>query len=842
MGQRRAAVFCVALLLSACSKNESSTGASTLQPLAVTVSAARVKANGAATVNVSVSGATQGPILVSTSGGTFSNGTSSFSIDGTAGTATLTTCDARVDAGCVVGDVRISAQDARWSKGAATVRFYGFEAACGDGRDDNGDGAADCADPDCDQKACNADGVAGMCQGVTCVVPVCESAVPESGAAACSDGADNNCDGRVDCADTACDGAPCKPGSPSFACRTGQCVEQTSGFGLSILPSRTRLPADGIAVAPVAVNVTAGGAPAPGVAVTVSASAGAIALDAAVAELTTVEAVTDASGVATVYFKAPAAPVKAVLTAKITAKPEISHSAAIDMPRLGAMKLARVQYPVMGARSSGVNEQNLLTVVLLDTEQKPYPDGLAVTFRHQQLGGSEISKPWAMDTATCKGPGATPPGTCLSHVAAITSPAGEPDSTGEASVSLYPGTLAGSVTVAATATAAGRTISYTLPGVAITGARASGTRISVDCTPKNVPAFTDSDCRKTYYDGPGSTITCTAYLADRFDNVLGLPEHVSFLAENGASSPPAASVAYDPAAGGDAQRDLGKATGYVAVTGYDLPRDVEPIAEEVLTLDADLGCGFGVTTQNPRDGFVTVVAISRGEEGFVDGSHGMPADGEYQVGESFVDLGEPYVDSNDDSAFSADEKFLDLNGNGIWDGPNGAWDADTIVWAETRIVYTGFAKEGAPFSAWSPSSLTVDSSDGGKTATSEDASFSFSDARFNPPAPTQTTYAVASWAELVTAKIVEAPLAIDVLPAQFSQAYCDALDPSTRECRNYCAWAPCYAATNIAKFTGPTVGVARVTGGSKPGSDGVRATATLLGAKSILTGLSITAQ
>lgn len=834
MGQRSVAVV-LFMLLGACSSTEPSNSGASPRPLAVNVSTSRLKADGVEKVDISVSGSSQGPILVSSTAGAFANGTSSTVIEGTAGSVTLTTCDTRSDSRCPAGEVRISAQDARWAKGIAAVEFFGFETACDDGRDDNANGAVDCDDSDCNGKACSSNGVAGTCNGSACVAAVCASTAAEAGAVSCGDGEDNDCDGRVDCADSGCDGAPCKPGSPAFTCRTGQCVEATSGFGLSITPMRSRMPADGEAVAAVAVKVTGDGEAAPGVPVTVSTSAGALSATESVAALTTVEAVTDSSGVATVYFKAPATPVRATLTAKMTARPTISQSATIEMPRLGAMQLARVQYPVMGARSSGVNEQNLLTVVLLDTEQRPYPDGLAVRFQHQQLGGSELSRPWAMDTATCKGPGATPPGTCLAHVAAIVSPSDATDSTGEASVNLYPGTLAGSVTVMATATAGGRTITYTLPSVAITGAKASGAHVSVDCSPKNVPALTDTDCRKSYYSGTGSTITCTAYLADRFNNVLGLPEHVSFQAENGASSPPSASVAYDPSSSG-LQSDLGRATGYIAVTGYDLPYDVDPIGGE-LSASGDLGCGFGNTVQNPRDGFVTVIALARGEEGFVDGSNGLPADGEYQVGEYFIDLGEPFVDRDDDSVWDIGERYLDVNGNQIYDGPNGVWDADTMLWAETRIVYTGFPA----VASWSTDQVLVNSTVGGKTATSADAQFSFADTWLNPPAPTMTSYSVAAWNDIVSAKVVEPPSALDVLPAKFSQAFCDALDPLTRRCTNHCESAPCYAVTSISQFAGAATGTVRVTGGSKAGNDEVRATATLLQAKTII-GLPATAQ
>jgi hypothetical protein len=843
-----AACVCLALFAGCSSSGNRESGTGAPPPLSVSVSVPRAKADGTTSVNVTVSGATSGPIKLTTTNGVFANGTSTEMIDGVAGSATLTTCDARTTATCT-GNILISARSAGSEFGTANVVFYGFEEVCDDGRDDNSNGVSDCADVDCDQRACSTlTGLAGTCQSAACVVPVCVPAAPETGAAACSDGLDGDCDGKIDCSDTSCEGSPCKAGSPSFVCQASQCVDGSSGLGVAVTPARSRLPADGVAVAPVSVKVTSAGSPAAGVAVTVTTTAGAIATTPAVTALTAVDAVTDATGTAVVYFKAPAAAVRATVTAAVTAVPEVSHSAVIEMPVLGALQLSRVLFPVMGARSSGINEQNVLTVVLLDADQKPYPDGLGVRFQHAQLGGSELAKPWAPDSVTCRGPGATPPGTCIAHDSRIASPAGAPDSTGEASVNLYSGTLAGSVTVTATATAGGKTLSFAIPNLAITGAKPSGAHVAVDCSPRNVPALTDDDCRTSFYDGAGSTITCTAYFADRFENVLGIPASVQFQSENGASSPPSSTVPYDPTKAGGDQTDLGKATGFIAVTGYDLPFDVEPLAIEQ-SRTSDLGCGFGVTTQNPRDGISAIVAMTQGEEGFVDGTNGHPRDGAFQPGEDFIDVGEPFIDANDSSARDPGEWFLDVNGNGVYDPPNGAWDSDTMIWAETRVAYTGWPgirtdlgqelysrwfTSGSPPAPTAPAIVQVDSSAAGQTATTESVPFFFTDRNLNPPSPTLTAYAVSALGDGVSVEMLDAPLAIDRLPMDFTQVYCDqhpGIQPppaSPRVCANHCAANPCYVVTNVGAFEYGSSGVARVKGGSKAGAtETVRATATL---------------
>jgi hypothetical protein len=63
---------------------------------------------------------------------------------------------------------------------------------CANGKDDDGDVWADCADPDCTNT-----GSCGSCNGGA-------AAQPEFGAAACTNGKDDDCDGDVDCSDDDC--------------------------------------------------------------------------------------------------------------------------------------------------------------------------------------------------------------------------------------------------------------------------------------------------------------------------------------------------------------------------------------------------------------------------------------------------------------------------------------------------------------------------------------------------------------------------------------------------------------------------------------------------------------
>ncbi|MBI3810808.1 MAG: Ig-like domain-containing protein [Nitrospirae bacterium] len=121
--------------------------------------------------------------------------------------------------------------------------------------------------------------------------------------------------------------------------------------------------------------------------------------------------------------------------------------------------------------------------------------------------------------------------------------------------------------------------------------------------------------------------------------------------------------------------------------------------------------------RNPRDGWVTVLAVTQGEEAFTD----LNGNGVYDVGEPFIDTnGEPFLDANDNGVYDPPETFLDLNQNGIydmgepfvdsngngvydpgdpffidvnhngvWDGPNGVWDSSTLIWEKIKLVFSG---------------------------------------------------------------------------------------------------------------------------------------------------------
>lgn len=656
--------------LAACNSSKSEP-TSSVPPasVALTVSATTVIADGTSTVTVGFTNTGGGSATITTTLGTFqSTGTSSVTTSSASGTVTLVTCS-----GCAgTATVTMTASAGTASK---SVAFVTRSAAC--------------------QTSCSAD---SNCNGLSCALSgggtgVCASGICTSGSActanpagattetSCSDGIDNDCNGVKDCGESSCDGQPCKVGAPTFVCKAGACTDLTSGLALTVTPARTRLPATGTASTDVAVTVTYLTDPAANLTVSVSLS------DGTLGTIAPASAVTGSDGTAHFTFSGAAATGTETVTARIAAIPTVSASATITLPRLASLRLVTgsggsAQYEVMGAKGSGWQDLGWLKVQAVDDLGLPYPDGLPVRFEHHQLGlganASTLGIPLTPDTATCLAAQQ-----CVGYEAVTASTGGAPDSAGVAQAWLYSGTVAGTLPVTATASAAGASFTILLPTVAVVGAKASGSNFSVVCSPRNVPALAETDCSVSLVDAP---FTCEAILKDRFQNVLGRATQVVFESEAGSVGQIVSTPAYDPTT--TDQAGLGLAVQTFQTLGNGLPFDVAPLAglapyaEPAVVHGLD---GCGLRTHNPRDGVVTVIAVADGEEAFFDAN----GNGSYDAGEPFVDLGEPFVDQNDDGVWEPGEWFLDLDGNGTWTGPNGRWDANTKIWTQTFVVYTG---------------------------------------------------------------------------------------------------------------------------------------------------------
>jgi hypothetical protein len=579
---------------------------------------------------------------------------------------------------------------------------------CGDGEDNDGNGEVDCADSACGVGvACGPSGLS-CASDRTCSACSGNGGTPEPGGeTTCGDGVDNDCDGAVDCADPNCQPQGTEPGrtcdSTGRTCSTPDAAGHAScGLGSS--------------------GGGGGGA------------------DAAI----------------------------------------------------GYLRLASAEHPVLGAFGSGFREQSLLVFEVLASDGTPYA-GLPVRFTHGSQGGSfigAIAACTAGDSPVCTAQGTT-------------------DGEGRVGVVLHAGRRHATLTVKGEATAAGVTRSLVAGGFTVVGAKANGARFSLDCRPYNVPALTTHDCLYSRYAGGARNVDCTATLGDRHGNALAVPTLVAFQSEAGEIVPATFTPEYDPTEGA---AGLGQAVGILNVYGAPLPFDVEPFAGEH-SLDWDYGCGL--REANPRDGLVTVVALVAGEEGFVD----QDLDGVYDEGEPFIDLGEPFVDVDDDGIRDPGEWYEDVNQNGSYTGPNGTWDADTVLWAQGRVLYTGhpaFAREAAtgrelltrlyvpaygspPAGTLPPAPFTVFA---GPPPTTEQYGVFFTDQHLNPLS-SFTTFGAEPVIGNVSASLTDPSGTADSLGTSFRSLYCDRASPPA-VCRDGpadqgCVTSPCYLQTDVGR-------------------------------------------
>jgi hypothetical protein len=89
----------------------------------------------------------------------------------------------------------------------------------------------------------------------------------------------------------------------------------------------------------------------------------------------------------------------------------------------------------------------------------------------------------------------------------------------------------------------------------------------------------------------------------------------------------------------------------------------------------------------PDDGIVTILAVTRGEEPFIDAN----GNGVYDQGEVFSDIPEPFIDTNGNNQFDPAEpfeRFSDVDGNLQWDEAQspGVWDGNAVIWTTIPVT------------------------------------------------------------------------------------------------------------------------------------------------------------
>lgn len=383
------------------------------------------------------------------------------------------------------------------------------------------------------------------------------------------------------------------------------------------------------------------------------------------------------SGVANVTFTAGATAGNVTLTATSGSASGSSLLTLLALPA-GSIQFQQAVPQRIGVKQSGQNEVSEVSFLVEDIQGEPVADG-SVTVKFQFLSGQNPGGGASID----------PP--AVSTLAGV------------AKTFLKSGLVAGPVRIVAFIDTNGNDlrdageIASTTTALSIGGGVPSMRHFSVSASVHNIAGLA--------YDGLTSTVSIR--LADRFSNTDILQgTSISFYTEAGAIP----SQALTDAAG-VASVDLRSQDPRPIDT--DPRQALNPISGDALFHDLNVNADYDPFEPNPRDGLLSVVAATQGEETFYDGNgngvydtgeafddnggepyidendNGMYDDIEafddpnsndsYEPGEPFYDKGrgEPYYDANNNGIREAGEPFTDLDGDSLYDAPGDAfWDAD----------------------------------------------------------------------------------------------------------------------------------------------------------------------
>jgi hypothetical protein len=252
---------------------------------------------------------------------------------------------------------------------------------------------------------------------------------------------------------------------------------------------------------------------------------------------------------------------------------------------------------------------------------------------------------------------------------------------GVASTMVQSGFSVGTFTV--TATVAG-TVSGTSPTIGVRGAKPSNLGFTLQCEKVNLAAYISPNQSHPL----PLTITCTVTLVDRLGNPVGRVTSVNLNSEAGAVPANVMTTGFSPTGG---NMNEGKGTFTFNTVGPFPALDVPPLPADPgqypYPRSAEPSVSAGALEWNPRDGLVTLLAYTDGEEHFYDDN----ANGQRDANERFIDQGEPLVDANDNNQWDPGEFYVDVDGNNAWTPANGVWDANSKIWTVSHLLYTGQA-------------------------------------------------------------------------------------------------------------------------------------------------------
>ncbi|BAP57341.1 invasin [Thioploca ingrica] len=326
----------------------------------------------------------------------------------------------------------------------------------------------------------------------------------------------------------------------------------------------------------------------------------------------------------------------------------------------GVIEISKIEPKVIGIIGSGAVQIATIEFLVKDNLGNPVVDGTEVNFTlgNTTLGGGET-------ITTQDKTGETAIGTT---------------NNGLVKVVLKSGRVAGNIDVIATVN---KTIS-TAAKVTIVGGDPEAKHLSLAAEFFNVAGGV------TF----GLLDQITAYVGDRFGNIVPDGTAVTFMSEGGTIGSSIGGGAFTTTT------QLGQATAQLQTAGPTVPLlgGVPTSRHDGYQCSGD----YSQTSSSPdvplcgNPGLVTIVAFTTGTESFTD----VNGNGQYDVSEPYEDLSEPYIDGNDNNQFDVGELYIDVNGdhqfnegNNQFDGPGGQ-SPNTTIWQSIKIL---FSANTAPF-------------------------------------------------------------------------------------------------------------------------------------------------
>lgn len=239
------------------------------------------------------------------------------------------------------------------------------------------------------------------------------------------------------------------------------------------------------------------------------------------------------------------------------------------------------------------------------------------------------------------------------------------------------------------------------------------------CEDSIIPAFSDRPLIESWLLVNGEQTTCHVRLGDRLNGIVDTATPVFFLTEAGTITQ---SGSTGPEGVASTTHRTGQPSPVDIPVRPPLPMDIPntadaalspPLGHEIRDLDKHL---YLLDDRNFRDGLVTIVAVTRGEENFIDSDGNKIYESGVDIFPPEYDLTAPYVDSNDNRIY---DQYCNENGGGedcehpgryfneefrrtsdddeftiAYDPEagyfgNGEWDGDIEIWNSTKVIWTG---------------------------------------------------------------------------------------------------------------------------------------------------------